>query len=119
MTKQSMTMGLGVVFALAAIPWHHAPAAKTGKEPVIRVLVLSTAGSATVATAGHFRVLSGGVVLFESDLGGTVSIYRDGDKIVVRHDASGQSASDTREILFEPDSSPVSILAPSMVRAFS
>jgi stage II sporulation protein D len=101
---------LTIVLGLAANPLTDvAHAAKPGKEPVIRVLVLSTDGSATVATAGNFRVLAGGVVLFESDRGGTVSIYRDGDKIAVRHDASGQRASDTREILVEPDSAPVSV----------
>lgn len=108
--RRTLWLGLWIVSALTTNPLRNdASAAKSGKEPVIRVLVLSTEGSATVATAGAFRILAGGVVLFESDRGGTVSIYRDGDAITARHDASGQSASDEREILIEPNSSPVSV----------
>ena len=107
---RSMWFGIWAVSALAAnLLANDAWAAKSGKEPVIRILVLSTGGSATVATAGAFRVLAGGAVLFESDRGGTVSVYRDGDAITARHDASGQSASDEREISIEPDSSPISV----------
>jgi hypothetical protein len=65
-----MWFGIWAVSALAANPLaNDAWAAKSGKEPVIRVLVLSTDGSATVATAGAFRVLAGGAVLFQSDRG--------------------------------------------------
>lgn len=102
--------GLLIVVAFATSPWRdEALAAKAGKEPVIRVLVLSTEGSATVATAAEFRVLAGDKVLFESARGGTVSIYRDGDAVAVRHDASGQSASDEREVVIESNTSPVSV----------
>lgn len=78
-------------------------------EPIIRVLVFSTSGSATLATTGNFRVSANGVVLFESDLGGTISIYRDSRGLAVKHDASGQRATSDREIVVEPLEKPISV----------
>jgi stage II sporulation protein D len=71
--------------------------------------VFSTSGSATVATTGGFRVTANGVLRFESKLSGTVSIYRDGRGLAVRHDASGQNAAGESEIVIEPLEKPVSV----------
>jgi stage II sporulation protein D len=78
-------------------------------EPTIRVLVFSTSGSATVATTGGFRVRAGEALLFESDRGGTVSVYRDGRALTVRHDGSGQDATHEGDITIEPIQKPVSV----------
>lgn len=83
--------------------------AAPGGEPTIRVLIFSTSGSATIATTEGFRVLSRGVVLFESDRGGTVSVYRDGTALAIRHDASGQDAASETELVIEPVEKPVSV----------
>lgn len=93
--------------AILATPF--AAGAAPGGEPTIRVLIFSTSGSATVATTEGFRVLSRGVVLFESDRGGTVSVYRDGTALAIRHDASGQNASSETELVIEPVEKPVSV----------
>lgn len=108
-TFREVWIGVAAVFALASMGSRDGAFAAGSKEPTIRVLVLSTDGSATVATTGAFRVLAGGALLFESDRGGTVSVYRDGDEISVRHDATGQSASHEQEILIEPKGAPVSV----------
>ncbi len=79
------------------------------REPTIRVLVFSTSGSATVASTAGFRVLSGGALRFESDRGGTVSVYRDGTGLTARHDATDQSASSQTEITIEPVEKPMSV----------
>lgn len=86
-----------------------ARAAQVRGEPTIRVLVFSTSGSATVATTTGFRVLVGGVLEFESDRGGTVSVYRDGRALTVRHDATDQSASSATEVTIEPVEKPLSV----------
>ncbi|HXV13580.1 MAG TPA: SpoIID/LytB domain-containing protein [Candidatus Krumholzibacteria bacterium] len=86
-----------------------ASAAQTRVEPTIRVLVFSTSGSATVATTAGFRVLAGGALKFESDRGGTVSVYRDGRTLTVRHDATSQSASNETEVTIEPVEKPLSV----------
>jgi stage II sporulation protein D len=83
-------------------------AQKTSVEPTIRVLIFSTSGSATVATNGAFRVMAGDLVLFESDRGGPVSVYRNGDAVTARHDATGQSASHEDGVTIVP-TGPVSV----------
>jgi len=80
-----------------------------GKEPLVRVLVLSTGGSATVATTGAFTVRSGGSTLLLSDHGGTVTVVRDGGTLRVRLDASGESASTRSDLVVEPAGSAVSV----------
>jgi stage II sporulation protein D len=65
---------------------------KAGQEPVIRVLVLSTGGTATVASQSAFKVTArGGGALLESERGGTLSVQRAGDGVRVRLDATGES----------------------------
>ena len=89
-------------------------------EPSIRVLIFSTSGSATVATTTGFRVLAEGVVAFESARGGTVTAYRDGDDVVVRHDATGQSTANEHGLTIEPAAKPVSVAGvwyPGSIRA--
>ena len=51
-------------------------ARSSGSEPIIRVLVLSSSGSATVASTGAVKITGGGKNLLSSDRGGTVSIQR-------------------------------------------
>jgi stage II sporulation protein D len=80
-----------------------------GKEPSVRVLVLSTGGSATVATTGAFTVRSEGSTLLLSDRGGTVTVVRDGRTLRVRLDASGESASSRSDVTVEPAGSSVSV----------
>jgi stage II sporulation protein D len=95
--------------ALIALHGDRVRAAPAGAEPTIRVLVFSTSGSATIATTGGFRVTSGGALLFESDLGGTVSVYRDERGLAARHDASSQTASGEGELTIVPAEKPVSV----------
>ncbi len=116
MRRRFQLTALGAMLALA---WD-ASAQTPPVEPSIRVLIFSTSGSATVATTAGFRVLAEGVVAFESARGGTVTAYRDGDDVVVRHDATGQSTANERGITIEPAEKPVSVAGvwyPGSVRA--
>ena len=99
---------------------HAANPPATGGEPTIRVLIFSTSGSATMATTTGFRVLAEGVVAFESSRGGTVTAYRDGNDVVVRHDATGQSTANEEGLTIEPAEKPVSVAGvwyPGSIRA--
>lgn len=107
--KSCCLRALTALVFIAALFVVDARAATKGKEPIIRVLVFSTSGSATIATTGGFRVLARSALLFETQSGGTVSVYRDGNALTVRHDASGQSASNEGEITIEPTEKPVSV----------
>jgi len=81
-----------------------------GREPVIRVLVLSSSSSATVAGAGAVKVLtSGGSVLAESSRGGTVSLQRLSSGLQVRMDATGQSARSEGDLVIDAGTSPLSV----------
>ena len=121
-------MKSGFSRALVALTWVassvvvDAHAIPKGQEPIIRVLVFSTSGSATIASTGGFRVLVGGVLQFESDRGGTVSVYRDGEELKLRHDASGQAATGPGEITVVPAEKPLSVGGvwyPGSIRALS
>jgi len=95
-----------VVLALAAAgcagPRPGAPAGgKAGREPVIRVLVLSTASQATVATTGSFKVTSHGGTLLSSPQGGTVTVQRNGRSLQVRLDSNGQSGATDGDVVIE------------------
>lgn len=107
--KSGFSLALTVLAFVAAPFAADARAATKGQEPTIRVLVFSTSGSATIAATEGFRVLAGSAVLFETQSGGTVSVYRDGTALTVRHDASGQSASSEGEVTIEPKEKPVSV----------
>jgi stage II sporulation protein D len=107
--KHGMRSRASVLAVAGVLVAARAPEAAGAEEPTIRVLVLSTRTSATIATTGAFRVREGDAVRFETDRGGTVSVYRDGPVVTTRHDASGQSASSTRELTVEPAGAPVSV----------
>ncbi len=80
-----------------------------GREPVIRVLVLSTGAQATVATTGAFRVTSLGAMLLSSAQGGTVTLQRNGRSLQVRIDGTGLAAASDSDIVIEPSGSAVSV----------
>lgn len=83
---------------------------KTGQEPVIRVLVLSSSGSATVASTGAARITGrGGHVLLSSTHGGTVSLQRTSRGIQARVDATGQSAVSADDIVIDAGEAPLSV----------
>ncbi len=109
MTFRSRALVALALAFLAAPLGLDARAATKGQEPTIRVLVFSTSGSATVASTGGFRVVVGAEQRFESDSGGTVSVYRDGDRVVVRHEGSGQEASNAGEMTIVPTEKPLSV----------
>ena len=86
------------------------PAGKAGQEPVIRVLVLSSSSSATVATTGSVRITTrGGNALLSSTYGGTVSLQRMSRGIQARHDATGQSATSPDDIVIDAGATPLSV----------
>lgn len=74
----------------------------TGREPAIRVLVLTTESQATVAATGAFRVTSLGATLLASEQGGTVTIQRSGRSLQVRLDSSGQTGATDDDLVIEP-----------------
>lgn len=81
-----------------------------GAEPIIRVLVLSSSGSATVASTGAVKVTgAGGAVLLASDRGGTVSLQRTTRGLQVRLPASGDSAESPGDIVIDAGSAPLSV----------
>ncbi|HET6348528.1 MAG TPA: SpoIID/LytB domain-containing protein [Candidatus Krumholzibacteria bacterium] len=83
---------------------------RAGQEPIIRVLVLSSSGSATVASTGAVRVTSGaGTKLFDSDRGGTVSLQRLTQGLQVRADAAGLTATSDGEVVIDAGASPLSV----------
>src|SRR5512147_2160914 len=75
---------------------------KSGAEPTIRVLVLSSSGSATVASTGSVKVMgSGGAALLSGSRGGTISLQRTRRGIQVRLDASGDTAESTGDVVID------------------
>ena len=74
----------------------------TGREPVIRVLVLTTGGQATIATTGAFRVKAVGATLLSSAQGGTVTIQGNGRSLQVRLDGNGQTGAADDDVVIEP-----------------
>lgn len=80
-----------------------------GEEPIIRVLVLSTSGSATVASTGPVKVTSaGGSTLLSADRGGTVSLARTSRGIQVRL-AGGDRAESPGDVLIDAGAAPLSV----------
>jgi stage II sporulation protein D len=85
-------------------------ARESGREPVIRVLVLAGSGSATVASTGAVRVTTrDGSVLVSGAHAGTVSLQRLSRGIQARMDATGESAVSPDEIVIDGGSSPLSV----------
>ncbi|HEX6791371.1 MAG TPA: SpoIID/LytB domain-containing protein [Candidatus Krumholzibacteria bacterium] len=83
---------------------------KTGQEPVIRVLVLSSSGSATVASTGSVRITTrGGSVLLSSSRGGTVSLQRLSRGIQARIDATGETAVSPDDVVIDAGPAPLSV----------
>jgi stage II sporulation protein D (peptidoglycan lytic transglycosylase) len=94
---------------LAACASTHGPARpgrSPGREPDIRVLVLSTSASATIAmTSAHRAVAADGSNLFSSDHGGTLTVQPAGDEIEIRRDLDTDPVSAGTEVTFEPAAS--------------
>ncbi len=94
-----------------------APSAQAGStprpgssEPVIRVLVLSSSGSATVASTAAVKVTgAGGNALLTSTRGGTVSLARTSRGLQVRLDTSGESATSAGDVVIDAGASPLSV----------
>ncbi|HEU4365463.1 MAG TPA: SpoIID/LytB domain-containing protein [Candidatus Krumholzibacteria bacterium] len=105
--------GLILVAAGCAGPRPGAPAGRApgakGDEPVIRVLVFSTGGQATIATTGAFRVTSLGSVLLSSAQGGTVTVRRSGRSLQVRLDSTGQTGATDHDLVIEPSGAGASV----------
>ncbi len=86
------------------------PARKSGQEPIIRVLVLSSSGSATVASTGAVKLSGrGGSVLLSTTHGGTLSLQRVSNGIQARVDASGQSAVSPDVVIMDAGTAPLSV----------
>jgi stage II sporulation protein D len=87
------------------------PAARpSGSEPTIRVLVLSSSGSATVASTGAVKITgAGGATLLSTDRGGTVSLARTSRGIQVRLATSGQSAESPGSVVVDAGAAPLSV----------
>ena len=73
-----------------------APRPGGGSEPTIRVLVLSSSGSATVASTGAVKITGGGKILLSSDRGGTVSLQRAVTSGVIWHSILPAAPHDAR-----------------------
>lgn len=107
MTKRfsGIAAAAALVLATACATTHEPglPAPKKGSEPTIRVLVLSTGSTATVATTGAYRALgSDGTILLSSTRGGTVAIERSGRSLQIRAGGGEQSAETDGDVIFEP-----------------
>lgn len=85
------------------------PGKPSGAEPVARVLVFSTSGTATVATTGPFNVTSGGTTLLSSQQGGTATVSRNGGSVQIRADATGETGAAQGDIVIAPVSAAVSV----------
>ena len=82
----------------------------SGQEPVVRVRVLSSSGSATVASTGSMRITGrGGAALLASNRGGTVSLQRTSRGLQARVDATGESAMSDGEITIDAGATPLSV----------
>jgi stage II sporulation protein D (peptidoglycan lytic transglycosylase) len=86
-----------------------APGARTGAEPIVRVLVFSTSGTATLATTGPFAVKSGGMTLLSSARGGTATIQRTGQSLQVRLDTTGETAVAENDLVVAPTAAAISV----------
>jgi stage II sporulation protein D len=86
-------------------------AAKTkGAEPGIRVLVLSSSGSATVASTGGVKITGpNGNNLLSSTRGGTISITRITKGLQVRLPAGGDSADSPGAVVIDAGAAPLSV----------
>ena len=82
-------------------------ARSSGSEPIIRVLVLSSSGSATVASTGAVKITGGGKNLLSSDRGGTVSIQRTSRGL--RATSGGGSAEAAGEVVIDAGAAPLSV----------
>ncbi|HXS09075.1 MAG TPA: SpoIID/LytB domain-containing protein [Candidatus Krumholzibacteria bacterium] len=82
-------------------------ARSSGSEPIIRVLVLSSSGSATVASTGAVKITGGGKNLLSSDRGGTVSIQRTSRGM--RATSGGGSAEAAGEVVIDAGAAPLSV----------
>ena len=82
----------------------------SGSEPNIRVLVLSSSGSATVASTGAVKITGpNGNSLLNSTRGGTVSITRTTRGLQVRLAASGESADSPGAVVIDAGAAPLSV----------
>jgi stage II sporulation protein D len=82
----------------------------SGSEPSIRVLVLSSSGSATVASTGAVKITGpNGNSLLNSTRGGTVSITRTTRGLQVRLAASGESADSPGAVVIDAGAAPLSV----------
>jgi stage II sporulation protein D len=83
---------------------------KAGQEPVIRVLVLSSSGTAMVASTGAVRITTrAGAPLLAGAHAGTVSLQRLARGIQARVDVTGQSATSPDDIVIDAGASPLSV----------
>ena len=86
------------------------PSKTRGTEPTIRVLVLSSSGSATVASTGSVKITGGGgATLLSSSRGGTVSITRTTRGLQVRLAASGESTDSPAAVVIDAGAAPLSV----------
>ncbi len=76
MTLRRVMLFIVVVGAVCVGSAPYSRSYAAGPEPTIRVLVLSSSGSATVASTGAVKISGGGKILLSSDRGGTVSLQR-------------------------------------------
>jgi stage II sporulation protein D len=82
----------------------------SGQEPVIRVLVLSSSGSVTVATTGPVRVTTrAGTAMLSSQHGGTVSLQRLARSIQARVDATGQTGTSESGVIIDAGTAALSV----------
>lgn len=79
----------------------------SGSEPIIRVLVLSSSGSATVASTGGVKITGGGKQMLSSDRGGTVSIQRLTRGL--RVSAGGTTTDSPGDVVIDAGASPLSV----------
>ena len=87
-----------------------APRPGGGSEPIIRVLVLSSSGSATVASTGAVKITgNGNSSLLSSGRGGTVSLTRTSRGLRVRLAASGASADSPGAVVIDATPAPLSV----------
>ena len=82
-------------------------AQSSGSEPIIRVLVLSSSGSATVASTGAVKITGGGKNLLSSDRGGTVSVQRTSRGLRVT--SGGSSAEAVGDVVIDAGAAALSV----------
>jgi stage II sporulation protein D len=85
-------------------------APRPGREPTIRVLVLATGTSATIASTAAVKVTTGGgTVLLQSEHGGTITAQRASRALRVRLDATGEDATAEGEMIIEAAGAALSV----------